>query len=142
MIGYKNIARIKFDDDNYENVDLTNIRRNVVGQSIVNVSGDDTALELELSNGYCLTLSSNEGCGGCGNGWFYCNYKDVLSLGLTGNVITDIKCVVPTDICSSDDIYRVSIYSIDKRYNIDFSGSDNGYYGTGIYIDVDKIERS
>lgn len=108
----------------------------IIGHSIVDVLAcdDETCLTLVLDNGVELEARSNEGCGGCGNGWFYYNYQDVLSLGLKGNVITNLK--VDCDVCGDDGTYTIMIYTVDKRMDIEFSGGDNGYYGMGIRLEI------
>lgn len=112
------------------------ILNSIKGKSIVKIQDcGDTNLILILDDGTRLIVESNEGCGGCDNGWFYHDLEKVLSLGLEGNVITDIK--VKCDFNDDDEgTYTVQIYSLDKRYNIECSGHDNGYYGIGISLNV------
>ena len=88
-----------------------------------------------LSNGVQLIAKSNEGCGGCSNGWFY--YDDVLTLGVDGNVITNISVDCNYDVASESGNFTLNIFSLDKRIlSTRFSGSDNGYYGIGISLTV------
>lgn len=111
------------------------IQKYVYGQSIVEIRETQGGeyLSLVLSNGLILEVDSNEGCGGCGNGW-YC-YSEVIDLGTKGNIITKVEVEQPND--SSWGTYTLFIYSRDKRIlQTDFSGSDNGYYGVGITMRV------
>lgn len=108
----------------------------VLGQSIVdiieNVNGDKVTFI--LSNGLYLEFHSNEGCGGCSNGWYCCDGV-IINTELNGNIITNVKIEEPED--SSFGTYSVFIYSNDKRIiQADFSGADNGYYGVGIWAQV------
>lgn len=109
----------------------------IIGHSIVDViawQADSTELTLILDNDVKLVAKSNEGCGGCGNGWFFYDYENVLSLGLKGNVITNLK--VNCDVNGDEGTYTIMIYTIDKRMDIAFEGGDNGYYGMGISLEI------
>ena len=107
------------------------------GQSIVDIKkeSDGAKLILVLSNGVELIAESNEGCGGCGNGWF--EYEDVIVLGTAGNIITKIGVECNYDESRDCGSFNLHVYSLDKRIiKADFRGEDNGYYGIGIYISV------
>lgn len=108
----------------------------IIGHSIIDIimTEDETALTLVLDNGVKLIAQSNEGCGGCGNGWFFYDHNEVLSLGLKGNVITNLK--VNCDENGDEGTYTIMIYTIDKRMDVAFEGGDNGYYGMGIYLEI------
>lgn len=112
----------------------------VCGQSIVDISEDsDTQLTLTLSNGVKLIAKSNEGCSGCCNGWFF--YDDVLTLGVEGNVITNISIDCNYDVDVEGGSFTLNIFSMDKRIlSTRFSGEDNGYYGIGISLTVEFKE--
>lgn len=118
----------------------------MIGQSIEKIEeGDDKSyFSLILSNGLKITVESNEGCGGCENGWFY--YDKILTYGDKGNVITNVKVTSATTPTEYDDFYefQLEIFSLDKRIlSTTFSGTDNGYYGIGIklkcYIEMDTL---
>lgn len=106
----------------------------IYGQSVIEVIHiDDYNIKLILSNGLVLHAKSNEGCGGCSNGWY--DIDNILDLGITGNVITKVEVESPE--CVENGTYKLFIYSLDKRMlEVDFTGGDNGYYGTGIVIYV------
>lgn len=112
----------------------------VCGQSIVEIQeNSDTQLTLILSNGVKLIAKSNEGCGGCSNGWFF--YDDVLTLGTDGNVITNVSVDCNYDEDSESGNFTLNIFSMDKRIlSTRFSGVDNGYYGVGISLTVKYLE--
>jgi hypothetical protein len=130
------------DYEKYEEVEDTSPIKDdwkdfIIGHSIVDVipwGADSTELTLVLDNGVKLIAKSNEGCGGCDNGWFFYDYENVLSLGLKGNVITNLK--VNCDVCGDKGTYTIMIYTVDKRMDVAFEGEDNGYYGMGISLGI------
>ena len=94
---------------------------------------------LTLDNGIELITIGNEGCGGCGNGWY-----NIYELNECDNVITDVRCL--TENQSADGKYHLFVYTEDRRINcITYDGYDNGYYGTGyrlyVRLKTDEIER-
>lgn len=90
---------------------------------------------LTLDNGTQLMVYGNQGCGGCGNGWYY-----LEELNGCDNAITNVKCEVTTgDYC--EDVYNIFVYAEDKQINcVQYAGGDNGYYGTGYNLVV-KIQE-
>jgi hypothetical protein len=87
---------------------------------------------LTLDNGTQLMVEGNEGCGGCGNGWYYLD-----ELNDCDNAITDVKCEASGDANDFDNLYNIFVYAEDKRINcVQYSGGDNGYYGTGYWLCV------
>jgi hypothetical protein len=94
---------------------------------------DDQSGILTLDNGVQIVVEGNEGCGGCGNGWYYLD-----ELNTCDNAITDVECVLDAN-DKGDDRYHIFIFADNKKINcVQYSGSDNGYYGTGydLYIRV------
>ena len=100
--------------------------------------------ELVLDNGVVLKVEGNEGCGGCGNGWFY-----LTELNNCDNAITKVECVIKDDegnIVSSpsekydgsgDFIYNIFVFAENNKINLlQYEGGDNGYYGTGYSLYV------
>ncbi len=127
-----------FDGENCVEEVREDIRDLIYGQSVVEVRHIDAYnIELILSNGLVLRAMSNVGCGGCSNGWY--EIDNILDIGVTGNVITKVEVESPE--YAEDGTYKLFIYSMDKRMlEVDFTGCDNGYYGTGIIIHV-KSQR-
>ena len=121
------------------------IQKLVYGQSIVEIIEHDNpshhVFDLVLSNGTVLQVEGNKGCAGCGRGTF--NYKELITCGFEGNVITKVE-VESTDIADDDDYdyagtFTINVYSIDKRIvQAEYSGTDNGYYGIGLAIKCKK----
>jgi hypothetical protein len=90
---------------------------------------DDQTAELTLDNGVVLVAEGNEGCGGCGNGWYY-----LTALNTCDNAITNIEVVE-----ENEEVYSIYVYAEDNRINLlTFEGGDNGYYGVGytLYVKV------
>lgn len=133
-VGYLKETEV-FNSENETTEISYSFAKYIYGQSIVNIIEDGTGeqLSLVLSNGLVLEVCSNEGCGGCGNGWY--TYSEVIDTGAKGNIITKVEVEQPE--YSDWGTYRLFIYSNDKRIlQTDFSGCDNGYYGVGIYMNV------
>ncbi len=101
----------------------------------VEAKGGQVAI-LTLDNGVELVAEGNEGCGGCSNGWYYLD-----ELNGCENAITKVECVVEAGKYESDSVYHLYVYADNKRINcLQYSGGDNGYYGTGynLYVKVKK----
>ena len=94
---------------------------------------DDQEATLTLDNGVVLKAVGNEGCGGCDNGWFYLD-----ALNRCDNAITDVHCshTIGGDY-GDKEVYNLYVFADSEIINcIQFSGYDNGYYGTGYSLDV------
>lgn len=88
---------------------------------------DDQTAELTLDNGVVLVAEGNEGCGGCGNGWFY-----LTALNTCDNAITSVELVEEVD-----ELYSIYVYAADNRINLlTYEGYDNGYYGVGYTLHI------
>ena len=126
----------RFDGENRVDEVDKDIQDLIYGQSVVEVRHvDEYNIKLILSNGLVLHAMSNEGCGGCSNGWY--EIDNILDLGVTGNVITKVEVESPEDAWWGT--YKLFVYSRDKRMlETNFTGStdDKGYYGCGIIIHV------
>ena len=123
------------EDNKVEELDRELMDRYIKGQSIVDIIKSEYGerVDFVLSNGLVLRVNSNEGCGGCSNGW-YC-LDTLIDTRENGNIITKIEVKNPE--YAEDGTYSMFIYSNDKRIvTADFSGCDNGYYGTGIWVEV------
>ena len=93
-----------------------------------------TETSLILENGIELEIVPNEGCLGCGNGWY-----SITELNECDNVITNVEFECSDIDDEYDDTsYRIFVYAEDKRIKIlQVDGTDgNGYYGTGYSIRV------
>lgn len=118
------------DDFDFEN----KVKKMLMFRKIVRVEKvDEQTAVLTLDDGTELMAEGNEGCGGCLNGWYFLD-----ELNDCDNAITKVECV-----CESDeyrgDVYHLYVFAENKKINcLQFSGEDNGYYGTGysLYVRV------
>lgn len=114
---------IHSDDTDFENKvkDLLLYRKVVSVQKI-----DEQTAELTLDNGAVLKTEGNEGCGGCGNGWYY-----LEALNRCDNAITNVTCV------DDGEKYNIFVYAENEKIMLlEYEGYDNGYYGTGYSVTV------
>ena len=89
---------------------------------------NDQTAELTLDNGVVLVAEGNEGCGGCGNGWFY-----LTTLNTCDNAITNVE--IAEEVCK--EVYSIYVYAADNRINLlTYEGYDNGFYGVGYTLHV------
>jgi hypothetical protein len=105
------------------------VAEHFVGHKIVKAERiSDQIAELTLDNGEVIVAEGNEGCGGCGNGWYY-----LEQLASCDNIITNAELVVD----GYNEVYALFVFVEDNRYNVlTYEGYDNGYYGAGFYITV------
>lgn len=115
------------DDANFEE----KVKELLLYRKIIKVEAlNDQDAILTLDNGTELIVEGNEGCGGCGNGWYY-----IDELNCCDNAITNVECVCEGDY--DDGVYHIFVYADNKKINcIQYSGGDNGYYGTGYNLFV------
>lgn len=110
-----------------DDMDFEQTMKNLlIGRKIVEIKrfNDQTAV-LTLDNGTELIAEGNEGCGGCGNGWYYLD-----ELNGCDNAITKVECCM--DGTYEDGVYHLFVFADNKKINcLQFSGGDNGWYGTG-----------
>lgn len=109
-------------------------------RKIVEVRGNSYQGELVLDDGTVLKIVPNEGCSGCGAGYFY-----IDELNTCDNIITDVQIEYDTgrynrNFDSNDECIRIFVLAEDTRIKIiDVSGNEgNGYYGRGFVIYVEK----
>lgn len=117
------------DDYDFE----SKVRDVLFGRKIVETEVlDGQTARIKLDNGVELFAVGNEGCGGCMNGWYFLD-----ELNDCDNVITDVTCETGVSEFSDDDVYHIFVYADNKKINcLQFSGHDNGYYGTGYLLVV------
>ena len=115
----------------------TKVEELLLYRKIVSITQvDSMEAILTLDNGTELIVFGNEGCGGCGNGWY-----DIYELNECNNVITDVQCLTENE--SADGKYHLFVYAEDRRINcVTYDGYDNGYYGTGYNLYVRLKENS
>ena len=121
----------------------------LIGQSIIKVEEKDFKDEWgDIVKGYVLTckdgtiieITTNEGCGGCGNGWS--SFNDLKKLEENNNIITNIETKYTED-GWEDDNFTMFVYYEDGKIN-QLKGDDgygNGYYGGGFYVTIKGVDK-
>ena len=120
----------------------------LIGKSIIKVEEKQVKDEhdyivdgfiLTCKDGTIIEIATNEGCGGCSNGWS--SFKDLKKLEENNNIITNIE-VKYTEDGWYDDEFTMFVYYEDNTIN-QLKGDDgygNGYYGGGFYITIKNVE--
>lgn len=107
----------------------------LVGRKIIEIKRiDEHTANLVLDNGTELVAVGNEGCGGCGNGWYYLD-----ELNGCDNAITKVECCCEGTQDDDNGVYHLFVFADNQKINcLQFSGYDNGWYGTGydLYVMV------
>lgn len=117
-----NTERISYSDEDQ-------IRELLLGRTVTKVDEET----LSLDDGTILTIVPNEGCGGCGNGWYSLSELNECPV----NAVMNVEFEWGED--GSTDHFRVFVLAQDRRILlIDVEGYDNGYYGSGYWIDVKR----
>ena len=121
----------------------------LIGKSIIKVEEKDLKDEYgDLVEGYLLTckdgtiieIATNEGCGGCNNGWS--SFNDLKKLEENNNIITNIETKY-IDHGFYDDEFIMFVYYEDGKIN-QLKGDDgygNGYYGGGFYVTIKGVDK-
>ena len=132
----------------------------LIGKSIVEATiSDEKPVSFEsgptgklvLSDGTVLKVWGNNGCGGCGAGWYElrelnATKGETTSEGIITNVEVDeaptgdeLRCKTCGKVyCDHEGYYKMFVIVEDKRITLaSFEGSDgNGWYGTGWWLRV------
>ncbi len=131
---FRNSKHIAHSDDAHFEKE---VKKLLLCRKIVKVEAmSDQVAVLTLDNGVELVAEGNEGCGGCSNGWYYLD-----ELNCCENAITKVECVEERGKYEDDSVYHLYVYADNKKINcLQYSGGDNGYYGTGynLYVRVKK----
>lgn len=91
---------------------------------------------LTLDDGTIILIAPNEGCGGCGNGWYALEH-----LATVDNAITDVRVATEgerDEYGEGPTSYRLYVFAGAEEINaVQVDGDDgNGYYGTGYELFV------
>lgn len=121
------------EDYNFDGEDLDELKKVLLYRKIVEVSFNEYQGYMTLDDGTKLKLVANEGCGGCGNGWYY-----LTELNKCDNAITDVS--IEYDTHNYDEVIKVFVIAEDRRIQIvNVEGDEgNGYYGRGFEVWVEK----
>ena len=113
-------------------------------------------MKLKFKDGTIIEVATNQGCGGCGNGW---SSIDLKCLEKNPNVITNVITEYEYEIADrhkneikdydewEDERFKIFVYYEDSLYNSNsrevIQGDDgygNGYYGGGFYITIKEVK--
>lgn len=121
----------------------------LIGKSITNVESAKMSDGYVMVDGFILTcddgtiieIATNEGCGGCGNGWS--SFDDLIRLQENHNVITNVVYEPIKDESSwYDDKFKLFIYYQDDTLMLEGDdGYGNGYYGGGFYVTIKSAKQ-
>ncbi len=121
----------------------------LIGKSIIKVEEkqvkDDCGYNVDgyiltCKDGTIIEVATNEGCGGCSNGWS--SFEDLKKLEENNNVISNVEIKYENK-WYEDDEFTMFIYYEDNTIN-QLKGNDgygNGYYGGGFYITIKDIKE-
>lgn len=105
------------------------IRALLVGRTVTKIDHE----RLQLDDGRVLRIRGNEGCGGCVYGAYDVEVLNDCPI----NAIMNVEFVHDEDE-QGDDVFRLFVLAQDERIEIvNATGVDNGWYGSGFYIDVE-----
>lgn len=121
--------RDRIDGENIDEIKKLLLYKKIVEVHII----DQMSGTMTLDDGTVLRIVSNEGCGGCGNGWYM-----LEELNKCDNAITDVELVY--DKRGYDEVIQIFVIAEDRRVKvIDVYGDEgNGYYGRGFEIYIEK----
>ena len=117
----------------------------LIGKSVIKVEkmeggeyGTDKFF-LTCKDGTIIEIETNDGCGGCSNGWS--SFDDLKKLERNDNIITNIK----TEYLHKwdKDVFKMFVYYVDGTIN-ELKGDDgygNGYYGGGFYVTIKNAKE-
>lgn len=121
----------------------------LIGKSIIKVETAKVSDGYGMVDGFVLTcedgtiieIATNEGCGGCGNGWS--SFDDLIKLQENHNVITNVICEHIKDEGDwYDDKFKLFIYYQDNTLILEGDdGYGNGYYGGGFYVTIKNVSE-
>lgn len=126
--------------DTYQSDFSQNIKDLLLYRKIVKAEKiDEQTAKIILDNNIELLFQGNEGCGGCGNGWFY--IAEFINH-IPDNAITNVEFLEEGDDYEGE-IFNINIFYEDEKLNlISYEGYDNGYYGTGFCVGVKLLENT
>lgn len=110
------------------------INENLIGKRLLSISDE----KIVTTDGIEIEIETNEGCGGCGNGWSSVDFE-LQNANLDAAIMN-----VSVESVPNSERYILFIYMADNstmRYDLD-EGWGNGYYGGGFYLTVKNISTT
>lgn len=117
---------------NCDSVDLVPFFQELIGQKIVRVETNRMETILITNDGTRLTIETNEGCGGCSNGW--------SEIDIPNDLVDSENGIVAVDISDDNgsEVFTISIFKengLVSKLSTD-DGYGDGYYGGGFQVSV------
>lgn len=115
----------------------------LIGKSIIKVEQEKGNYDRDIFKLICdddtiIEIETNDGCGGCGNGWS--SFDDLKKLEQNHNAITNVVCKYSENSYMENDEFKLFIYYKDDVLTLNGNdGYGNGYYGGGFYVTVKSI---
>ena len=115
----------------------------MIGKSIIKVEQEKGNYDRDIFKLICdddtiIEIETNDGCGGCGNGWS--SFDDLKKLEQNHNAITNVVCKYSENSYMENDEFKLFIYYKDDVLTLNGNdGYGNGYYGGGFYVTVKSI---
>lgn len=115
----------------------------LIGKSIIKVKQENGKCGRDIFKLICdddtiIEIETNDGCGGCCNGWS--SFDDLKKLEQNHNTITNVVCKYDGNSCIENDKFKLFIYYQDDVLTLNGNdGYGNGYYGGGFYVTIKNI---
>lgn len=107
----------------------------LIGKKIVSVKDNSQSglhtYELTTDDGTVFVVETNDGCGGCENGWS--ELGDLTALINTDHIITNVKTTYEKN---NERFSLFVFYGNDKIVVEGDDGYGNGYYGGGFWLTI------
>lgn len=111
----------------------------LIGKRIVKVLGDTDQFKLITADDEVITIKTNEGCGGCTNGWS--ELPNLKLLEDADNAIMNVTSDYLTSNSYEEDQFKLFVYYHNKVLEVQGDeGYGNGYYGGGFWVTIVKVE--
>lgn len=144
----------RWDDGAIDYSDVDKLKAALVGRSIVSTTSQgsdyDRVLTFVLDDGTLLKAHATDGGCACSNGCFTVAPGNVAKGTITNVEVEEIasswssdggKRVEPGSISDGEAKIRVFVYGdLGQQVLVESEGSDNGYYGWGFWLSVEKPE--
>lgn len=128
-----------FVGENYDGWELADLlKEKLVGHRIAEITDE----KIVLDDGTVLSISPNEGCGGCSSGWaeFEVNFTKSINKEAAVMNVKYEDSSTNKEKNYADDEFKIFIYLVnDELIEIDgCEGYGNGCYGSGFWVTVTK----
>jgi len=120
-----------------DGADIVPILKSLIGQKIVKIEYVGDSPSLITDQGVGITVTTNEGCGGCSNGWSTFEFFDDL--------VDSENAIVDVGIEDGEGSESLTISIFKENGNVSKiltdDGYGNGYYGGGFTVEISNVRR-